>query len=66
MKNFDLLLAGGHLIDPKNAIDAPRDLAIAGGKVASSSTGASCPLITGCATPKVSSCRPQPGNRTDQ
>ena len=26
---FDLLLKGGHLIDPKNGIDAPRDLAIA-------------------------------------
>ena len=31
---FDLLLKGGHLIDPKNGIDAPRDLAIAGGAIA--------------------------------
>jgi dihydroorotase len=34
MKRFDLLLRGGHLIDPKNAIDGPRDLAISGGTVA--------------------------------
>lgn len=32
--NFDLLLKGGHLIDPANGIDGPRDLAISGGKVA--------------------------------
>lgn len=31
---FSLLLKGGRLIDPKNNIDAPKDLAIAGGKVA--------------------------------
>ena len=31
---FDLLLKGGHLIDPKNDIDGPMDLAIARGKVA--------------------------------
>ena len=31
---FDLLLKGGHLIDPKNNIDAPMDLAIAQGKIA--------------------------------
>jgi dihydroorotase len=32
--NCELLLKGGHLIDPKNHIDGPRDVAIAGGKVA--------------------------------
>jgi dihydroorotase len=32
--NFDLLLKGGHLIDPKNNLDALKDLAIANGKVA--------------------------------
>jgi dihydroorotase len=31
---YDLLLRGGHLIDPKNGVDAVRDVAIAGGKVA--------------------------------
>ena len=34
MDPFDLLLKGGHLIDPQNGIDGPRDLAIAGGRVA--------------------------------
>src|SRR2546422_2591932 len=31
---YDLLLRGGHVIDPKNGISAVRDLAIAGGRVA--------------------------------
>jgi dihydroorotase len=31
---FDLLLRGGHVIDPKNGIDAPKDVAIADGKIA--------------------------------
>jgi dihydroorotase len=31
---YDLLLKGGHLIDPKNGISARRDVAIAGGKIA--------------------------------
>lgn len=31
---FDLLLKGGHLIDPANGIDGPSDLALKGGKVA--------------------------------
>lgn len=31
---FDLLLKGGHVIDPKNGINARRDVAIAGGKIA--------------------------------
>lgn len=33
-QEYDLLLKGGHLIDPKNQIDAPRDIALAGGRVA--------------------------------
>lgn len=33
-QSFDLLLKGGHVIDPKNGIDAPMDVAVAGGKVA--------------------------------
>jgi dihydroorotase len=31
---YDLLLKGGHVIDPKNHISAVRDVAIAGGKIA--------------------------------
>lgn len=33
-QKYDLLLKGGHVIDPKNKINAIRDVAIAGGKVA--------------------------------
>lgn len=31
---YDLLLKGGHVIDPRNKINAVRDVAIAGGKIA--------------------------------
>jgi dihydroorotase len=31
---FDIVLKGGHLIDPKNGIDEPRDIGIEGNKVA--------------------------------
>jgi dihydroorotase len=31
---YDLLLQGGHVIDPRNGISAVRDLAIAGGRIA--------------------------------
>ncbi len=31
---YDLLLKGGHVIDPKNKLSAVRDVAIAGGKIA--------------------------------
>src|SRR5215510_14860047 len=33
-QKYDLLLKGGHVIDPKNKISAVRDVAIANGKVA--------------------------------
>jgi len=33
-QKYDLLLKGGHLIDPRNRISAVRDVAIANGKVA--------------------------------
>ena len=33
-QKYDLLLKGGHVIDPRNRINAVRDVAIAGGKVA--------------------------------
>ena len=31
---YDLLLKGGHVIDARNNVDAVRDVAIAGGKIA--------------------------------
>jgi dihydroorotase len=31
---YDLLLKDGHVIDPKNGVDGPMDVAIAGGKIA--------------------------------
>jgi dihydroorotase len=31
---YELLLRGGHVIDPRNGINAPRDVAIAAGRVA--------------------------------
>jgi len=31
---YDLLLKGSHVIDPKNGVDGPMDVAIAGGKIA--------------------------------
>ena len=33
-QKYDLLLKGGHLIDPRNSISAVRDVAVADGKVA--------------------------------
>ncbi|MFN7920369.1 MAG: amidohydrolase/deacetylase family metallohydrolase [Bryobacteraceae bacterium] len=36
---YDLLLKGGHVIDPKNNINAPMDVAIAGGKIARVAAG---------------------------
>ena len=38
---FDLILKGGHVIDPKNNVDAVRDVAIRGGKIAA--VGANLP-----------------------
>ncbi len=37
--HYDLLLKGGHVIDPKNNIDGPRDVAIAGGRIARVAAG---------------------------
>ena len=31
---YDLLIKGGHVIDPKNNIDGPMDVAVAAGKIA--------------------------------
>lgn len=33
-QQYDLLLKGGHVIDPKNKIDQPMDVAVAAGKIA--------------------------------
>ena len=33
-QQYDLLIRGGHVIDPKNKLDAVSDVAIAGGKIA--------------------------------
>ena len=45
--NFDLLLKGGHVIDPANGLDGLRDVAIHGGKVAAVDTD------TSASTPKI-------------
>ena len=34
LRSYDLLIRGGHVIDPKNGVDAVRDVAIQGGKIA--------------------------------
>ena len=33
-QTYDLLLRGGHVMDPRNGVDAPMDLAIRGGRIA--------------------------------
>jgi dihydroorotase len=33
-QQYDLLLKGGHVIDPKNKIDAQMDVAVTAGKIA--------------------------------
>src|SRR6266849_3683120 len=33
-QQYDLLLKGGHVIDPKNRVDSVRDVAISGGRIA--------------------------------
>src|SRR5689334_1896734 len=33
-KKYDLLLQGGHVVDPRNNISGVRDVAISGGKIA--------------------------------
>ena len=38
-KEYDLLLKGGHVIDPKNKVDAVRDVAIKDGKIAKIAVG---------------------------
>src|SRR4051812_46263961 len=38
-RRFDLLIQGGHVIDPKNGIDGVRDVAVWGGKIARVASG---------------------------
>ena len=38
-QEYDLLLSGGHVIDPKNKIDGRRDIAIKDGRIAAVATG---------------------------
>jgi dihydroorotase len=40
---FDLLIRGGHVIDPRNGIDSVMDVAIAGGKIAAVEPGIAPP-----------------------
>ncbi len=44
--HYDLLLKGGHVIDPKNRISAVRDVAISNGKVAAVAAGIDASLAT--------------------
>ena len=38
-RDFDLILRGGHLIDPKNQLDGPKDVVIRAGRVAAVGDG---------------------------
>ncbi|HZT33551.1 MAG TPA: amidohydrolase/deacetylase family metallohydrolase [Bryobacteraceae bacterium] len=38
-QGFDLILKGGHVIDPRNGVDAVRDVAIRGGRIAAVEPG---------------------------
>jgi dihydroorotase len=56
---YDLLLKGGHVIDPKNRINGPRDLAIKDGKVAA--VAASIPATQARKTVQVNGLYVVPG-----
>src|SRR5574341_2648256 len=53
---YDLVLKGGHVIDPKNNVDAVRDVAIRGGRIA-----AVAPNLSGGKTVDVSDLYVTPG-----
>ena len=56
---YDLLLTGGHVIDARNGVDAVRDVAIAGGKIAL--VAASIPAADAAKTIDVSGLYVTPG-----
>ena len=58
-QSFDLLLKGGRVIDPKNGLDAQRDIAIAGGKIAR--VAADIPTSTAAKVVDVSGLLVTPG-----
>lgn len=58
-KQYDLLLKGGHVIDPKNNVDAVRDVAIKDGKIAKVAVG--IPAISAIKTVNVTGLYVTPG-----
>ncbi|MGH2560905.1 MAG: hypothetical protein ACRDJH_17710 [Thermomicrobiales bacterium] len=46
----DLVLTGGHVIDPANGINGPADVAIGGGKIVAVGPGLSTEGASGCWT----------------
>lgn len=58
-QEFDLLLKGGHVIDPKNNIDSKMDVAITGGKI--SKVAANIPSTSSKKTVDVSGLYVTPG-----
>ena len=56
---YDLILKGGHVIDPRNGVNAVRDVAILGGKIAA--VGASLPTAAAKKTIDVSGLYVTPG-----
>jgi dihydroorotase len=56
---FDLILKGGHVIDPRNGVNAVRDVAIFGGKIAA--VGANLPTAAAKKTIDVSGLYVTPG-----
>ncbi|MCZ2075420.1 MAG: amidohydrolase/deacetylase family metallohydrolase [Bryobacteraceae bacterium] len=58
-QTYDLLLKGGHVIDPKNKINAPMDVAVAGGKI--TRIGAGIPASQARRTVDVSGLTVTPG-----
>ena len=56
---YGLILKGGHVIDPKNGVNAVRDVAISGGKIAA--LGANLPSAAAKKTINVSGLYVTPG-----
>ena len=58
-QQFDLVLRNGHLIDPKNKVDAKRDVAIRDGKIAAIEL--SIPAAAAKQSVDISGLYPRPG-----